>query len=122
MSFNPQRLTPFGLDVFLGRADAVRKVRYSPCSAIELTGQAVEKGEAPDLLGSETGQRLGYAQLCVIGQQQVVGAKKKHHEDTLRVLHEFGGAAVFRHADLAGSTVLSFAIHDGAERPCVFEI
>lgn len=81
--------------------------------------RAIVKGDAPDLLGSETGHKLGYASLCVLGQQRLVGAKKRDFSDTLRLLHEFGGAAVFRHADLIGQTALSFAIHDGAERPCV---
>lgn len=80
--------------------------------------QAIEKGEAPDLLASETGHRLGYAQLCVLGQQRLVGAKMPKFEATLRVLHEFGGSAVFKHADLAGQTALFFALQDGAERPC----
>ncbi|KAJ7764854.1 ankyrin repeat-containing domain protein [Mycena metata] len=57
VNLNPLALSPFALSVFTGHLSLVR--------------EAVEKGAAPDLMGSETPFKTGYASLAILGAQRV---------------------------------------------------
>ncbi|KAJ6516747.1 ankyrin repeat-containing domain protein [Mycena vitilis] len=57
LNLNPLALSPFALSVFTGQLDLVKK--------------AVEKGAAPDLMGTETPFRTGYASILILGAQRV---------------------------------------------------
>ncbi|KAJ7021468.1 ankyrin repeat-containing domain protein, partial [Mycena alexandri] len=57
LNLNPLALSPFALSVFTGHLSLVR--------------EAVEKGAAPDLIGSETPFKTGYASLAILGAQRI---------------------------------------------------
>ncbi|KAF7328893.1 hypothetical protein MVEN_02519000 [Mycena venus] len=56
-NLNPLALSPFALSVFTGHFDSVK--------------EAVERGTAPDLMGTETPFKTGYASLAILGAQRV---------------------------------------------------
>ncbi|KAJ7747686.1 ankyrin [Mycena maculata] len=78
INLNPLVLSPFALSVFTGDFDLVK--------------EAVEKGSAPDLIGSETPFKTGYASLVVLGAQRVQDGPpgSLRHIETLKYLFSKG--------------------------------
>ncbi|KDR84311.1 hypothetical protein GALMADRAFT_237074 [Galerina marginata CBS 339.88] len=92
--FEAQRLSPFGLCCHLGQIDFVR--------------QEVEAGRAPDLEGTETPYKFGYATLVIAGAQRVVPDATTKHLDVLKYLISCG--VPLDVPDIAGLTALYHAI------------
>ncbi|KAJ6558131.1 ankyrin repeat-containing domain protein [Mycena capillaripes] len=57
LNLNPLALSPFALSIFTGHLDLVK--------------EAVQRGAAPDLMGTETPFKTGYASLLILGAQRV---------------------------------------------------
>ncbi|KAJ7471929.1 ankyrin repeat-containing domain protein [Mycena latifolia] len=78
LDLNPLALSSFALSVFTGHFDLVK--------------QAVERGAAPDLTGTETPFKTGYASLLILGAQRVEDGPRGslRHLDTLNYLFSKG--------------------------------
>ncbi|KAJ7280376.1 ankyrin repeat-containing domain protein [Mycena rebaudengoi] len=89
------QLSPFGLAVFTGTLDEVKK--------------AVERGTAPDLSGAETGFSTGYATLLILGAQRVGQGPpgSLRHLETLKYLFSQGLPPDVQ--DIVGFTALHHA-------------
>lgn len=85
IGFNIYELTAFGKACYLGSFDTARKVhlQHFPLQPNSLKLQAVESGTAPDLEGTETTYKFGYATLVIAGSQRVEpisGGRTQHYE------------------------------------------
>ncbi|KAG7439536.1 uncharacterized protein BT62DRAFT_700288 [Guyanagaster necrorhizus] len=89
-SFDPQKLTYFGLCCYLGDYDKVVK--------------EVETGDAPDLEGSETPYKFGYLTVVISGAQRLQ-TPNSQHIDVLKYLISRGAAVDL--PDITGYTALS---------------
>ncbi|KAJ7675485.1 ankyrin repeat-containing domain protein [Mycena rosella] len=78
LDFNPLALSPFALSVFTGHLDLVK--------------EAVDKGAAPDLMGTETPFKSGYATLVILGAQRIEEGPpgSLRHLETLKYLFSKG--------------------------------
>ncbi|KAF8814880.1 ankyrin [Phlegmacium glaucopus] len=92
--FEAMKLSPFGLCCYVGRIDPVR--------------QEVEAGRAPDLEGTETAYKFGYATLVVAGAQRVQADHRTKHMDVLKFLLSCGLPVDI--PDIAGLTALHHAV------------
>ncbi|KAJ7485156.1 ankyrin [Mycena galericulata] len=95
INLNPLALSPFALSVFTGDFDRVKL--------------AVERGSAPDLMGSETPFKTGYASLAILGAQRVEEGPPGtlRHLETLKYLFSKGLPPDIE--DIAGFTALHHA-------------
>lgn len=96
MNLNPLALSPFALSVFTGHFNLVKEANI-PCDSLTYETyddepQAVERGAAPDLMGSETPFKSGYATLAILGAQRVQDGPpgSLRHLETLKYLFSKG--------------------------------
>ncbi|KAJ6501070.1 ankyrin repeat-containing domain protein [Mycena vitilis] len=94
-NLNPSALSPFALSIFNGQLDVVKK--------------AVEEGVAPDLMGTETPFKTGYASILVRGAQRVTKGSPAvlQHLNTLKYLFSKGLPPDIE--DIVGFTALHHA-------------
>lgn len=75
LKFNAMRISPFAFAVYSGNILLVKEVMSSLrapfCCMLTFVSQACDYGIAPDLRGSETPFKVGYASLAVLGSQRV---------------------------------------------------
>ncbi|KAJ7186842.1 ankyrin repeat-containing domain protein [Mycena filopes] len=95
LNLNANALSPFALSVFTG--------------SFSLVKEAVEKGAAPDLMGSETPFKTGYASLVILGAQRVSHGPpgSRQFKQTLEYLFSKGMPPDVE--DIAGFTALHHA-------------
>ncbi|KAF7370930.1 hypothetical protein MSAN_00727000 [Mycena sanguinolenta] len=95
LNFDPTALSSFGLSVFTGDLDLVKK--------------AVEGGVCPDLMGTETPFKTGYASLVILGAQRMTQGPpgSLRHMETLQYLFTKGLSPDVE--DLVGFTALHHA-------------
>ncbi|KAJ8488353.1 hypothetical protein ONZ51_g3596 [Trametes cubensis] len=74
IKFNPSLLSDFAMMIFIG--------------ALEPIKEAVEQGKAPDLSGTETGYKYGYAAMSIFGAQRLANDPRCDHVGTLKHLLE----------------------------------
>ena len=122
VKIDPSLLDLFALCCFVGELDKTRAVRRDrfrfDCIVVNLLmhdlSQAIESGSAPDLSGTVTPFKLGYATLVVLGAQRLVrgppGSSK--HAQVLEYLISHGVPVDV--PDIVGYTALSHAIMNAA--------
>ncbi|KAJ7912521.1 hypothetical protein B0H13DRAFT_2007055 [Mycena leptocephala] len=95
LNLNPLALSSFALSVFTGSLDLVK--------------EAVERGAAPDLMGTETPFKTSYASILILGAQRVRDGPpgSLRHLETLRYLFSKGLPADVE--DIVGFTALHHA-------------
>ncbi|KAF8147766.1 ankyrin [Mycena galopus ATCC 62051] len=105
MNLNPAALSPFALSVFVGDLDLVK--------------QAVERGMAPDLMGTETPFKTSYASLVILGAQRMCDGPpgSLRHLETLEYLFSKGLPPDVE--DIVGFTALH---HATTSPPCTIDI
>ncbi|KDR76284.1 hypothetical protein GALMADRAFT_247597 [Galerina marginata CBS 339.88] len=99
LRLDPGRFSPFAQYCFIGEPNAVR--------------QEVEAGRAPDLEGTETPYKFGYATLIVAGAQRILTSGTRHM-DVLKYLISLG--LLVDVPDIVGFTALFHAIASDAPK------
>jgi len=109
LAFDGTKLSDFGLCCYMGNFTEAQRVMVTTFHLIELTVivQQVEAGTAPDLQGSETPFKFGYATIIVAGAQRVTGPMMQHLE-LLKYLISRGLPVDV--PDIVGFTALAHAV------------
>lgn len=119
---NCGKLSPFGFACFTGNVNVVQAVRRcihrSYPHADHLQTMEGRNGAKPNLQGTETGFRFGYATLVVLGAQNVVGPS--NHPKTLEYLLSNGVPPSL--PDIVDFTALHLLTQCYAERADLAEI
>ncbi|EGO03119.1 hypothetical protein SERLA73DRAFT_176639 [Serpula lacrymans var. lacrymans S7.3] len=108
LDLKPQLLSKFALACFIGILDVVK--------------QGISTGSAPDLVGTETPIKIGYASLVVLGAQRINGGTKDslQHLTTLRHLLQQGAPPDV--PDSMGYTALHHSCASSSPQPTLARV
>ncbi|KAH7920438.1 ankyrin [Leucogyrophana mollusca] len=90
------------------------------CGNLERVKAMIQSGDAPDLVGTETSFKLGFASLTVLGAQRIRSTVALEHPETLRFLLERGAPPDM--LDIAGLTSLHHACTPPQSQPVLARI